>query len=169
MWSANIEQLKQLGASEAEVSQMVKLKQARLSDDTCVALLSSAHAMKHPFSSADAVVSLAGAGFSEPTILQIAHVDRLDSLSGDVVMLRLLGLSDSTVQFVLNRRLQNQPTIGSAAIARLKNTGLTERQIIDRINEGMTDSQAEAEATAREKKRNHAGTDFVRVRGRKPR
>jgi hypothetical protein len=84
-------------------------------------------------------------------------------------MLRLIGLSDPTVQAVLQRDLQGLPTLSSAAIGRLKNTGVTEKQILDRINEGMTEEQAEKEATTREAVRNHAHTDFVRVRGRKPR
>jgi hypothetical protein len=84
-------------------------------------------------------------------------------------MLRLIGLSDSTVETLLQRDLQGLPTISSAAIGRLKNTGLTEKQILDRISEGMTEQQAEQEVTVREAVRNHAHTDFVRARGRKPR
>jgi hypothetical protein len=73
------------------------------------------------------------------------------------------------VQTLLQRHLQNQPTLSSGEIARLKNTGLTEGQVLDRINQGMTDEQAEKEVVARETARNHSGTGFVRVRGRKPR
>ena len=58
--------------------------------------------------------------------------------------------------------------MGSAEIAKLKNTGLTEQQILQRIKEGMTDAQAEKEVAARVRARNHSGTGFVRVRGRKP-
>ena len=84
-------------------------------------------------------------------------------------MLRLIGLSDPTVQVIIQRELQGLPTLSSAAIGRLKNTGLTEKQVLDRIDDGMTEEQAEKEATSREAIRNHAHTDFVRVRGRKPR
>ena len=84
-------------------------------------------------------------------------------------MLRLIGLSDSTVQAVLQRDLQGQPTLSSAAIGRLKNTGLTEKQILERINEGVTDEQAQKEEASREAVRNHPHTDFVRARGHKPR
>jgi len=37
---------------------------------------------------------------------------------------------------------------------------------LDKIKAGMTDAQADAEVAAREAARNHAGTGFVRVRGR---
>jgi hypothetical protein len=73
------------------------------------------------------------------------------------------------VQFVLRRRLQGHSTLGTPQIARLKNTGLSETQILDKIKAGMTDAQADREIAAREAARNNAGSGFVRVRGRKAR
>jgi hypothetical protein len=84
-------------------------------------------------------------------------------------MLRLVGLSDSAVDSILHRRLKGQPTMSSAEIGRLKNTGLSEKQILERINQGMTDAQADREAALREATRNHANTGFVRTRGRRSR
>jgi hypothetical protein len=168
MWSSGLEQLKKLDTSDAEVAQIVKVKQARLSDDACVALVAAAHERKHPFLSGDAVANLAGAGYSETQILDIAQADQIDAISGDAVALHLIGLSDNFVQFVLQRRLQGHPTLGMPQIARLKNTGLTEKQILDKIKSGITDVQADREVAAREAARNHAGTGFVRVHGRKP-
>jgi hypothetical protein len=169
MWSAGLEQLKTLNASDSEVAQLVKVKQARLSDDTCVALVAAAHERKHPFTSGDSTANLARAGYSEDQILEIARADQLDAISGDAVALRLIGLSDGFVQFVLKRRLQGQSTLGTPQIAHLKNTGLSETQILEKIKAGMTDAQADREIAAREAARNHAGTGFVRVRGRKAR
>jgi hypothetical protein len=168
MWSSSIEQLKGLSVSEQEIAEVVKLKQARVSDDGCVQLVSLAHAHQHPFASADSADSLAGAGFAEPEILEIARADKLDAVSLDAVTLKLTGLSDSALQFVLHRRLEGKPVLSSPQISRLMNTGLTERQILDRIKSGMTDAQAEKEIRTREAERNHANTSFVRVRGRKP-
>lgn len=167
MSSTSIEQLKKLDTSDNEMLQLVSAKQAGISDYSCVTLVTSAHQYHHPFSNADAVTSLTGAGFGEPQILQIARLDKLDTLSGDAVTLRLIGLSDSTVQTLLQRRLQDQPTLSSAEIARLKNTGLTEAQILQRINQGMDDNQAEKEVRARETARNHYGTGFVSIGGRR--
>jgi hypothetical protein len=167
--SASIERLKKLNFADAETPQLVTMKQAGVTDETCIALVAAARQHQRAFTSADAVVSLVGAGFAEPQVLEIARADKLDSLSGDAVTLRLIGLSDATVQTLLQRHLQNQPTLSSGEIARLKNTGLTESQVLDRINQGMTDEQAEKEVLARETARNHSGTGFVRVRGRKPR
>jgi hypothetical protein len=167
MSSNSIEQLKKLDTSDSEMVQLVSAKQAGITDYTCVALVSNARQHQHPFTSSDAVTSLAGAGFGEPQILQIARLDKLDTISGDAVTLRLIGLSDSTVQTLLQRRLQNQPTLSSAEIARLKNTGLTEKEILQRIDRGMDDNQAEKEIRARETARNHYGTGFVSIRGRR--
>jgi hypothetical protein len=169
MFSSDIEQLKGLNVSDPEIAQVVKLKHAGLRDEVCVELVSTAHVHKHPFFSADSASNLAGAGFTEAQILEIARADQLDAISIDAVTLKLIGLSDSTVQLVLHRHLGGQPVMASAEISRLKNTGLTERQIVERINAGMTDEQAEKEILARESARNHKDTSFVRVRGRKPR
>jgi hypothetical protein len=167
MWSSGLEQLKKLDTSDSEVAQLVKVKQVRLSDDACVALVAAAHERKHPFASGDSAANLAAAGYSEAQILDIARADQLDAISGDAVALHLIGLSDSFVQFILQRRLHGLPTLGTPQIARLKNTGLTEKQILDQIKSGMTDAQADREVAVREANRNHAGTGFVRVRGRK--
>jgi hypothetical protein len=168
MWSSGIEQLKALNASDEEVGQLVKLKQAGLTDDTCVALVSAAHAHQHAFTSADSVANLEHASFADPVILEIARADQLDTIGTDAVMLRLVGLSDATVQTLLRRRMLGRPTLSSVAIGRLKNVGLTEKQILERINQGMTDQQAEKEATARENARNHSNTGFARIHGRRP-
>jgi hypothetical protein len=169
MWSSGLEELKKLNTSDSEVAQLVKVKQTRLSDDACVALVAAAHERKHPFTSGDSTANLASAGYSEEQILEIARADQLDSISGDAVALRLIGLSDSFVQFVLQRRLQGHRTLGTPQIAHLKNTGLTEKAILDQIKSGLTDAQADREVAAREAARNHAGRGFVRVRGRRPR
>jgi len=168
MWSSDIEQIKSLNVNDQEIGQVVKLKQAGISDDNCVELVNMAHTRHHLFLSADSVTSLAGAGFTEPQILDIARGDKLDTVSIDAVTLKLVGLSDATVQLVLHRRLSGQQVLAAAQISRLKNTGLTERQILERINNGETDEQAEKEIRSREAARNHSNTSFVRVHGRKP-
>ncbi len=167
MWSSDVEQLKKLNTADLEVAQLVKLKQAGISDDACVTLITGAHQRQHLFTSADSAINLIRAGYSEPVILEIAKTDQLDTISGDAVMLRLVGLSESAVDWILHRRLKGQPTMSSAEIGRLKNTGLTEKQILERIKQGMTDAQADREAALREATRNHANTGFVRARGRR--
>ena len=165
MFSSNVEELKKLDTSDQEVAELVKLKQAGIGDDACVTMVSEAHLRHHLFTSADSAVNLVRAGYSETLILEIDKSDQLDVISGDAVMLRLVGLSDSAVDTILHRRMKGLRTLNSAEIGRLKNTGLTEKQIMERINEGMTDAQADREAAAREAARNHANTGFTRSRG----
>ncbi|HKW56050.1 MAG TPA: hypothetical protein VJN42_01720 [Candidatus Acidoferrum sp.] len=169
IWSSDIEQLKSLHITDQEVGEVSKAKQAGVSDDTCVELVSSAHAHQHPFSSGDSVARLAGAGFTDQKILEIAHADKLDAVSVDAVTLKLIGLSDKTVDLILHRHLAGLPVMDGPEIGKLKNTGLTESQIVERINAGMTDAQAEREIKTRVAVRNHSNTSFVRVHGRKPR
>jgi hypothetical protein len=169
MWSSNIDQLKAQNVTQAEVSQIAKLKQSGASDDLCVALFKAARDHHHDFSSGDSAVNLSRAGYSDQQILEMAHSDQIDILSGDAVMLKLIGLSNSTVQAVMSRRMQGLPTLTSEQIGRLKNTAMPEKQILDVINQGLSNDQAEALITKREALRNHSHTDFVRVRGRKPR
>ena len=167
MSSASIEQLKQLNTADAETFQLATLKKAGVSDNTCVDLIATAHQRHNTFGTADAdaVTGMAGAGFSEAEILQLAHAGKLETLSADAVTLRLIGLSDATVKILVQRNLNGRATISSGQIARLKNTGLTEGQILERINQGMTDEQAEHEVKSREAARNHYGTGFVRIHG----
>jgi hypothetical protein len=167
MSSASIEQLKKLDTSDAETLQLVTLKDGGISDNTCVQLVNIAHQHQQPFASADPVVSLAHASYGEPQILEIARLGKLESVSTDAVTLRLIGLQDSTVQTLLQRHLHDQPTLSSGEIARMKNVGLTEAEILQRINTGMTDDEAEKEVVYRATSRAHYGTGFTRVRGRR--
>jgi hypothetical protein len=167
MWSSSLQDLKKLNVRDAEIAQLVALKNAGVNDDLCVSLVQAAHDHQHPFASAASAASLNRAGFSDEQILAMARNDQLDALSGDAVMLRLIGLSDPSIQLILHRRMQGLVTTSSAEIGRLKNTGLSEKEIVARIQNGMTDAQADAEAAAREKARAHSGTGFVRVHGRR--
>ena len=167
MWSSSVEELKKLNTSDTEVVQLTKMKQAGVSDDACVQVITDAHNHQHPFASADSAVNLMRAGYSESIVLEMTKVDQLDNLSGDAVMLRLVGLSDPAVDAILRKRMKGQRTLSSAEIGRLKNTGLTESQIMERINRGMTDAEADKEAAVREATRNHANTGFTRVHGRR--
>ncbi len=167
MWSGSLEEMKKLKPSQSEIAQVVTLKSAGNSDDLCIALVSAARAHQHPFSSAAAANSLHNANFTDDQILVFARRDKLESISTEAVMLRLIGLSDPTVQTLLQRRMQGLPTLSSAEIGRLKNTQLSEREIMARVENGMTDAQADAEAAARERSRAHSGTGFSRTRGRR--
>src|SRR5215471_8008477 len=81
MWSSSMQDLKKLNVSDAEVAQLVSLKNAGVSDEMCVSLVQAAHDHLHPFASAPSAASLNRAGFSDDQILEIARNDQLDSIS----------------------------------------------------------------------------------------
>jgi hypothetical protein len=168
MFSSNVEELKQLKVSDAEIAQITKLKQAGASDAFCLDLLKAARAHHHDFTSGESAIHLSSAGYSDAQILEMAQSDQIDMLSGDAITLKLIGLSNTTVQEIMHRRLQGLPTLTSEQISRLKNTGMSEKQILEVVERGQNDQQAEAFITQREANRNHSNTGFVRVRGRRP-
>jgi len=169
MWSTNLAQIKKMNVSGAEVAELTKLKRAGASDPLCLSLLKAARDHNHEFTSGDSVIELSSAGYTDAQILEMAQADKLDALSSDAVMLKLIGLSNSTVQIIIQRREQGLPTLTSAQIGRLKNIGESEKKILELIYQGLSDQQAEAYVARLESARNHAHTDFVRTRGRRPR
>ncbi len=167
MWSSSLEELKTLKPSDLEITQLTKLKHAGASDDLCLALIKAARAHNHEFSNANAAMDLSRAGYTDPQILEMAQSDQIEILSGEAVTLKLIGLSNSTVQEIIHRRIQGLPTLTSEQIGRLKNTAMSEQQILNIIDQGLTDQQAETLIAQREDARNHSNTGFVRVRGRR--
>lgn len=168
IYSGTIEDLKKLNTSDAEVAEIVRLKKANVDEKTMVSLVRIAHEHQHAFVATDTVRSLAGANFSDEQILQIAQTDQFDTIGVDAVMLRAMGLSSSTTDYLLNRRLKGVRTMSVSTIADLKNSGLSEKEILYRIQQGMTDAQGEAEAASRQKAMAH-NTGFKSNRGRRPR
>jgi alkylhydroperoxidase family enzyme len=169
MWSSSLDELKKLKVTDMEIAQLAKIKQAGAPDDFCLDLTKAARAHQHEFTSGDAVVDLSRAGYTDVEIMAMAKADRLDIMSGDAVTLKLIGLSNSTVQAILHRRVQGLPTLTSEQIGRLKNTGMSEKQILEVVNQGYPDDKAEAFIKQREAVRDHSNTGFVRVRGRRRR
>jgi len=167
MWSTSLQELKALKVSDPEIAQLTKLKQAGTSDELCLSLLKAARDHHHDFMSAEAAMNLSRAGYSDADILEIAKSDQIDILSGEAVTLKLIGLSNPTVQAILRRRMKGLPTLSSEQIGRLKNTAMSEKQILEFINEGYPKDKVEAFIAQREAVRNHANTGFVRVRGRR--
>jgi hypothetical protein len=167
MYSNTVDELKKQKVTNSEITQLANLKQGGASDDLCLALFKSAREHGHDFSSGDSAVNLEHAGYSDAQILEMAQSGQIDVLSGDAITLKLIGLSNATVQEIIHRRMQGLPTLTSEQIGELKNTGLTEKQILDLIDKGLTGEEADREIAKREAARNHSHTDFVRNQGRK--
>lgn len=169
MWTTSIDLLKKENLKDPEIEQLISLKHAGASDQLCLELVQAAHDHHHDFSSAQSAVDLSKAGYSDSQILEMAQSDRIDVLSIDAVTLKLIGLSPSTVQAIVHRRVVGLPTLTSEQIGRLKNTAMSERQILEVVDRGLSDPQAETLIAEREAVRNHSNTGFVRVHGRRAR
>ena len=167
MWSSSLDEIKKLKVSDQEIAQLTKLKQARASDDLCLALIKAARARQQEFTSAASAIELSRAGFNDSQILEMENSGQIDVLSGDAVTLKLIGLSAPTVQQILHRRMQRLPTLTSEQIGRLKNTAMTEKQIVDFMNQGLSNDMVEAFIRQREAVRNHSNTGFTRVHSRR--
>src|SRR5260370_7570084 len=76
MWSGGLEQLKALNTSDSEVAQLVRVKQAQLSDDTCIALVAPAPAGKHIFTSGDSTAHISRAGYHKAPLFYLPHAPR---------------------------------------------------------------------------------------------
>ena len=167
MWSSSLDELKKYKATDSEIVQLTKLKQMGASDDLCLALLKEARAHHHEFTAGEATGDLSRAGYTDAQIIEFAKADQIEVLSGDAVTLKLIGLSKPAIQAIMHRRLEKLPTLTSQQIGRLKNTGMSEKQILEVINKGLSNQQAEAFIAQREAVRDHSNTGFVRVQGRR--
>lgn len=169
MYPTTIDELKKLKVTDPEVVQLVKLKQAGASDEFCMSMFKVARSRNLDFVSGESAVRLSQAGYSDAQILEMAQSGQIDLLSGEAITLKLIGLSNSTIQEIIHRRIQGLPTLTSAQIGRLKNTGMSEKQILDLIDQGLSGKEAERQIAQREASRNHSNTNFVRVKGRRRR
>jgi hypothetical protein len=167
MWYQKVEELKALKVSDAEVAELTQLKQSGISDNACIELVSLARVQKHPFADSEPILQLFRAGVSEPHILELARLKQIPTWAGEAVTLRLTGLSDDVVLAVAHRRAAGLPVLTGAVIGRLKNAQFSQAQILQFINGGMTDKQAEADITARQYALAPHG--FSRVHGRRRR
>jgi hypothetical protein len=85
--------------------------------------------------------------------------------AGEAQAIRLAGLSDRTLLAVARRRAAGQPVLSGPLLARLKNAEFSEAEIVDLIERGTTDEQAQMILAARQ--RAAGGSSFVRYHRRR--
>jgi hypothetical protein len=165
MYFNNAEQLRQLGVSDGEVAQLVAMRQAGVTDETCIELFRIAHMHNQLFSDGQAVAGLVGAGVQEKSVLELARLNQLGLWSGEAQALRLSGLSDQVILAIARRRAADQPVLSGPKVDALKNASLSEAQILADINSGISDEQADKIIAERDYAA--GGHSFVRQRGRR--
>ncbi|MFY9530048.1 MAG: hypothetical protein WBC04_04325 [Candidatus Acidiferrales bacterium] len=140
---STIQDLKALNISDAEIKELVKAKQAGISDATCVELVRIARSQQHPFNSAEAVAGLLQVGMSEESILQLARMKQIGLGVGELQAIRLAGLPDSIVLEVAHQHSDGHAVLSGASIAQFMNTGMSRQTLLELIRRGVPDDQAQ--------------------------
>jgi hypothetical protein len=159
MWSNNVSELRTLNVSNAEIGELTKARQGGLSDPSCVELIRLARSRQQPFSGGQPIADLLAAGSSEQTVLVLARLDQLGLWAGQAQALRLAGLSDKVILAVAQRRSLGLPVLSGEKLGELKNSGASEKVILDFIQKGITEEQASKYIAIREHKA--GGTGWV--------
>jgi hypothetical protein len=147
-----IQDLKKLGITGAEVSNVANAKMDGISDTTCIELVRIAHARQQPYNSTEAVAGLQQAGMSESSILELARMNQLGVGAGELQAIRLLGLPDATVVEFAKVHAEGKPVLSGVSIANIMNTGLRRETLLELIRRQVPDSSA---ATIIAMKRQH--------------
>jgi hypothetical protein len=167
MWFGSVEELRKLDVTDTEVAELAKTRQAGVSDAACIELVRIVRGRKQTFSSGDVVAGLRRVGVSEPTILELARLDQLGLWAGEAQAMRLTGLSDQILLAVARRRAASQPVPTGPALAKLKDAGMGEAEMLELINRGIADEQIQQWLDAR--RRQAASSGFVRYHRRRRR
>jgi hypothetical protein len=168
MWFNSVGELRTLNVSNAEIAELVKVRQAGLSDLSCINMIKLARSRKKPFTDGQAIADLLSAGSSEQTVLELAHLNQLGLWAGQARALRLVGLSDNVILAVARRRAQNLPVLSGETLGELKNAGASDAVIQDMVQKGVTEKEASYYIAQRQ--RAAGGHGFVyQGRGRRKR
>jgi alkylhydroperoxidase family enzyme len=140
-WSDTIQKLRDMNVSDSEVADLIKLRNAGLSDDDCVEFVKLARSRQQMFTDGDRVAGLMNSGMSETTLMELAHLNQIESWALEAQSIRLAGYSDRVVLAAAHRRADHQPMASAASLVELKNTGVSEQQVLEMISRGLTDEQ----------------------------
>jgi len=165
MWFRSIEELKELAITDVEVAELAKARQAGVTDAGCIELLRLARQRHQGFASGDAIAGLRQVDVTEATILELARLDQIGLWAGEAQAMRLAGLSDQILLGVARRRAAGQTTLSGPSLVRLKNAGLSEVDLLNFIERGTTDEQAEQMLAAHQRAMTPSG--FIRQHGRR--
>ncbi|MGB0035380.1 MAG: hypothetical protein WBP79_07905 [Candidatus Acidiferrales bacterium] len=144
-----VQQLKTLNISAAEVAELAKLKQAGFSDSSCLAAVQIFRQRGAAFNAGDTIAGLVRAGIKESTVLELARMNQLGLVAGELQAMRLAGLSDEIVLAVAHRRAEGKPVLSGASLAGMKNAGIRNTTLLELARRGVPDSQANAIISSR--------------------
>jgi len=141
---SSVKQIQDLNPTKAEVAEVVKAAKGGVSEAACVDLVRIARGQKRHFAEGDGAAALHAAGISDETILELARLQQIESWSGEAVAIRLTGTSEAVILAVARRRAAGQPVPSGASLAHMKDAGVSEATIVELVNHGITDTDAES-------------------------
>jgi len=156
----SIERLRELGITDAEVAELVKVKQAGALEETCVELVRITRERHQLFTTGDAVAGLRRAGMSDETILELARLDQLGLWAGEAQAIRLAGISDGVILELARHRAQDHPALSGASLAELKNVGMSDHALLELARSGVTDDDVSTIVALR--RRRWSDSDILR-------
>jgi hypothetical protein len=142
LWSDTIQQLRSLSVTDLEVAELLKVHQAGLSDEGCIQLIQLARSRQKSFAEGEDIAGLLRVGVSDADALELARLGQLGAWAVDAQGIKLAGYSDDVVMAVSRRRASGQATISGSSLVELKNTGMSEKDVLGLIGRGLTDEQA---------------------------
>ncbi len=151
MWLDSVPQLKNLGVSNAEITELSKAHEAGLTDPSSVVLIQLARDRKVPFTDGESVADLLNAGSSEQTVLELARLNQLGAWAGEARAIRLAGLSDKIILAVAQRRSKGLTVMSGSKLGELKNTGVPDPTILEMVEKGDSDEAATKYIAMRER------------------
>jgi len=142
MDSPSVAELRKLDPTDAEVAELVKVKNAGFADSFCIDLVRAARSHNHAFTAGDDVATLQRIGLADATILELARLDQFGPWTDEVRAMRLAGVTDATILALAERHAAGKPVLSSFALARLKNAGFNDLMLLELARRGLTDSDA---------------------------
>jgi hypothetical protein len=132
----SIEEMKALHISQAEVSEIARVRNAGLSDVDCVTILRMFHQRNEPFAAGYVIAGLYQSGMAEGTVLGLANMDQLGLGAGDLQAIHLTGLPDELVMNIARDRAAGKSTLSGAALGTMKNLRMDNATLLELVRRG---------------------------------
>jgi len=139
-----IQKLKVLNIASTEVGDVVKAREGGLSEEGCINLVKLYHQRGKPFNVGTTVANFVQSGMREEKVLELGSLDQLGLGSGELLAMRLAGLSDEIVLEVALHRSAGKQVLSGVSLAGMRNAGLRNATIFELVHRDVLDSQANA-------------------------
>lgn len=130
--------------SQNEITEIAKARQAGMSDDGCVQIFKIFRARKAAFDAGDAVAGLLQVGISEPDVIELAELGQLGVGVGELQAMKLAGLSEEIVMDEARAHAEGKSVLSGASLGRMKNAEIRGSTLLELVERGVPDSQANA-------------------------